>query len=238
MKKSLIYFIFSGLAFASLLSSCEDKDREKNNPISAPSLRFDTVGAVKTGTFTVYGNITNSGNLFIQGKGILYSDTAAVPSFRHVVKTATSEGAGSFNGVATGLKPLTVYKFRLFARNYVDTTYSEVFEYKSAPLTAKVSAGVLSSVDRTSVMVSSTLTDNSGETILDRGFVVGTAANPQINTRFGDYNFVSVSSDSTENTYTTTIQNLTPAKRYFIRPYVRNRGGIGYGAQIDVTTLP
>ncbi|HOY96447.1 MAG TPA: hypothetical protein PK509_11960 [Catalimonadaceae bacterium] len=233
MKKNFVYLCLAGSLLTAGFTACTDETRKDNKPLSGPTLRFDSVGGVKAGSSTLFGSITNSGGLLISGKGILYSDTTSNPTFKHVVKVATGEGTGLFSTAATPLKPRTTYYARLFARNYMDTTYSDVITFFSAPALAKVSAGVVSEFGRDTLNVSSTLTDNSFETIYDRGFVYGEFTNPTlVNT------IVSVNSDSTENGFSTVIRNLGPGRRYYIRPFVRNRGGVGYGAQAIVVLQP
>lgn len=239
MKTKLIFSIFLAPALALLNFSCEDPDRGMNAPLSAPALRFDSVGAVRTGQFTVYGNITNSGGLLVQGRGVLFSETAEVPGFKDQVKIATGDGAGIMTAALTALKPRTTYRFRLFARNFKDTSYSAVFSWFSAPLLPALSAcGVADSSRWDSLVVSSGLTGNGGETIFDRGFVISKVSNPPINTRPGEQNFISVDSDSSRTNFQATIRNLARNTRYFIRPYSRNRGGIGYGTQVTIRTAP
>lgn len=239
MKSTSIKQLFPVLGLSLLIFSCEDPERGKNGPISAPGLRFDSVGAVKAGSFTVFGNITSSGGLVVQGRGILFSESSEVPSFKDQVKIATGDGAGVMSGALPGLKPRTNYRFRLFARNWKDTSYSDVFTYFSAPSLPALSAGlVIDSTRWDSLVVESSLSGNGGETLLDRGFVVSKQSNPAINTRLGDYNFISVDSDSSLNSFRTAVKGLTTGVRYYIRPYARNRGGVGYGTQVSVLTKP
>jgi len=239
MKTFFIKNILPATALALLIFSCEDPERGKNGPLTAPSLRYDSVGAVKSGSFTVYGNITNSGGVLVQGRGVLFSETAETPGFSDQVKTATGDGAGLMTAALAGLKHRTTYRFRLFARNWVDTSYSDVFTYFSAPsLPALAPCIVLDSTRRDSIVVSTSLTANGGETLKDRGFVVSRLNNPAINTKPGEINFIAVDSDSTLNSFQTVIRNLAGQTRYYIRPYARNRGGIGYGNQVTFITKP
>ena len=233
MKKNFVYLFIAGSLLTAGFTACTDDSRKENNPLSGPTLRFDSVGGIKAGSVTLFGSITNSGGLLVSGKGILYSDTTNNPTFKHVIKAATGEGTGVFSTAATPLKPRTTYYARMFARNFMDTTYSDVISFFSAPALGKVAAGVVSEFGRDTLNISSALTDNSFEIIYDRGFVYGPATAPTIaNT------IVSVNSDSTENGYSAVIRNLAPGKKYFIRPYVRNRGGVGYGTQATVTMQP
>ena len=228
-----------GLVSLSLVS-CEDKDREDNRPLSKPEIQLDSIGLVRTGSVLVYGNVTNSGNLYIQGKGIFFTDDPSrTLTFGSIAPRSAADGGGTFSIPLTGLKPRTTYRARFFARNYIDTAYSQEFTFFSAPTLGSVTAASALEVGRDTVKVSSTLTGNGSETILDRGFIIGRSTNPQINTKKGDYNFLAVDSDSTRGTtFTGIVRNLEPGKTYYLRPYVRNRGGIGYGPQAVVTTQP
>jgi hypothetical protein len=155
------------------------------------------------------------------------------------VKIATGDGAGVFSAALAGLKPRTNYRFRLFARNMVDTNYSEVYSFFSAPNLPSLSAAVVVDSSRwDSLVVSSSLITNGSESIFDRGFVIAKTNNPFINTKAGEINFVSVDSDSSLNGFQNTIRNLQPSTKYFIRPYARNRGGVGYGVQVAIRTKP
>jgi hypothetical protein len=239
MKNLFIKNILPAAAIAFLSIACEDPERGENKPLTAPALRFDSVGAVKTGSFTVYGNITSSGGLLVQGRGVLYSETSETPGFKDLIKAATGDGIGIMTAALNGLKPRTTYRFRLFARNWMDTTYSDVFTYFSAPTTPALSAAVIiDSTRRDSIVVESQLTSNGGETIFDRGFVISRVNNPAINTKPGEINFVAIDSDSSLNTFRAVVRNFVPQTRYFIRPYARNRGGIGYGTTVSILSKP
>ena len=239
MIPSVINKIIPAAALAALLFSCEDPERGKNGPLSAPTLRFDSVASVKTGSVVVHGNITASGGLLVQGRGVLFSETAETPGFKDQVKTATGDGAGTMTASLTGLKPRTSYRFRLFARNWKDTSYSDVFSFFSAPALPTLSAGII--VDSTrwdSLVVGSSLTGNGGELLQDKGFVISRSNNPAINTKPGEINFVSAGSDSSLASFQSVARNLLKNTRYFIRPFARNRGGIGYGTQVSVLIKP
>jgi hypothetical protein len=239
MKTLFIKNIIPATAVALLIFSCEDPERGENKPLSAPLLRFDSVGAVKAGSFTVYGNITNSGGLLVQGRGVLFSETAETPGFKDQVKAAIGDGAGIMTAALTGLKPRTNYRFRLFARNWKDTAYSDVFTYFTAPVVPGLApCAIIDTSRRDSIVVESALTANGGESVYDRGFIISRLNNPAINTKPGEVNFVSVNSDSSLTTFRTVIRNLAGQTRYYIRPYARNRGGIGYGTQIPILTKP
>jgi hypothetical protein len=233
MKRNIVQLFLIASTFSILLFSCEDDATTPSKPVSAPVLRYDSLGAVRSGSVTFFGAVTSGGNLSVGGRGVLYSDTVDVPTFAHTLKAATGEGIGAFSTVLTGLKPRTNYKARIFARNAMDTTYSDVIAFFSAPLAAKVSAGIMVAVGRDTIEVKSSLTDTSSESIYDRGFVYGTASSPNILT-----GTKLVVGGSSLGDFSGILRNLLPDKQYYIRPFVRNRGGVGYGTQVIVRTLP
>lgn len=240
MKISILHFCFLAIGFAGL-TACEDKGKTENPAITPPVVVLDSIGGVFDRNAGLFGKVASSGSLAISARGAVFSETETAPTIRKSDGFRPGGvGAGSFRVNLTTLKNRTTYYMRVYAVNYLDTIYSNTITHFSAPKAPTLAAASSVQVDRESVVVKSTLTGNGSELLYDRGFLLSTKTNPTLatGTRLAFGSTPAEQTDSTRNEYQMTVTGLAPNTQYFLRPYARNRGGVGYGSQISVTTQP
>lgn len=103
-------------------------------------------------------------------------------------------------------------------------------EEDKTPKLTTVSIG--NNITATTAVSGGNIISDAGTAITQKGVVWGTAQNPTIENNIGITNDGSGSDDFTSN-----ITGLTPSTKYYIRAYARNSNGVGYGDELDFTTL-
>ena len=92
-----------------------------------------------------------------------------------------------------------------------------------------VTTQVASSVDSDSAIGNGTVVSDGDQTITERGFALGLAANPTIaNSTY--------TSSGTTGSFSAVLNNLSPGTLYHVRAYATNAIGTGYGADVTFTT--
>ena len=94
-----------------------------------------------------------------------------------------------------------------------------------------LSAPVIENTTSSEVSVSVRIADESIENIVDRGFVWGTAPNPDLS----NGNIVSVDCDSQE--FEAVIGSLEHSTKYYLRAFATNSRGTGYSKEVSFHTL-
>jgi hypothetical protein len=103
----------------------------------------------------------------------------------------------------------------------------------SQPATANVptlSTLPITEISDKSVKVGVTISDNGGATITERGVCYSTLPNPNINNSIEK-------SGTGVGSFEVTIQGLDRGKKYYVRAYAKNNAGVGYGNELEFTTL-
>lgn len=88
-----------------------------------------------------------------------------------------------------------------------------------------------SSITATTVTISGNVTDDGGNSVSERGFVLSTIANPTIN----DTKITSPNGGL--GNYSEQITGLNPNQTYFVRAYSQNQAGVSYGNELSFSTL-
>ena len=143
-----------------------------------------------------------------------------------------STGPGDFPNVRMGfLKPDTDYYVAAYAINYVGISYGEVYTFHTlADGVPSVVTLPTSDVTETTADVCGAVVDDGGHDILERGICYGLSSDPDIS---GSH-VVCAAGDSL---FCTTLTGLEPNTTYHYRAYAENEEGIGYGEDMQFTTL-
>lgn len=106
-------------------------------------------------------------------------------------------------------------------------------EESKPPVTVPVLAATTAATSITETTASSggNVTEDGGSTILARGICYDTLASPTFD---NDHPFTSDGAGT--GSFTSTLTDLLPGKKYFVRAFATNVIGIGYGAEISFTT--
>lgn len=91
-----------------------------------------------------------------------------------------------------------------------------------------VNTTAVTNISYTSATTGGEVTNDGGAMILDRGICIGTATNPTIaNTK--------ITGGNGTGTFVTSLTNLIPGKKFYVRAYATNEQGTQYGNEINFT---
>ncbi len=193
-----------------------------------PMLTTDTISSITGNSASGGGNVTNNGGAAVTARGICFG-TAHNPTVSDS-KTSDDKGTGAFVSSLTNLKGNTTYYVRAYATNSVGTDYGPEVSFTTLVDLPQVTTSPVDSVTKTSAVSGGTFTYDGGGQITERGLVWGMNANPTIN----DNKIVDTGTDST---FVTNLTGLTKNTTYHVRAYAVNSAGVGYGDDIQFTTL-
>lgn len=148
-------------------------------------------------------------------------------SSSHVV---VENGAlGDFRAPMRGLTPTTNYYVRAYAVNSKGISYGEMLEFVTLSDQVQglnVTTMEVTNVTATSAVAHGTVTDDTGEVILERGVCLSEAPYPSINNRCFPVG-------SGVGNIEVTMDSLAYTKDYYVRAYAKTRGqGVVYGDNV------
>jgi len=203
-----------------------------------PSVSTEAV-TFPEGTFAyiiLNGEATAANGQSITAHGIVYSLNPANtnPTVGNGDVMTRGSGLGEFNYELniTGTSPGTVVYYRAWAQNSLGYGYGEVISHtiQKLPILASVSA---SNLTKTSVTVSSSVTNNGGTTVIARGFVYKIndgGPNPTLE------NATVVYVGSGDGSFSTDLTGLQPGTNYLVRAFATNSLGTEYTSNNGVIT--
>ncbi|HRH36007.1 MAG TPA: hypothetical protein PKY12_13165 [Catalimonadaceae bacterium] len=241
----LISYIFSIALIASLFS-CEEEDA--SYPMATGTIIVDSAARVEatTGTLTLAfltGKVTNSGNLPVE-RGLYISDTLGEISSddpgvvaRDADRTIADldGGGGRFTLKVTLLKAQTMYYYRFYVKNYRGISLSPVESFYSAPTLPKLTIAPVVVTGDTAYF-SGAVTSNGGESISQKGFVYSLGQLPVITDV--DNVVILPQGDTLVSGFSDKVSGLLKNRKYYVRTYAVNRGGVNYSGQQIFTTNP
>jgi hypothetical protein len=117
----------------------------------APTVVSGSSSNISSTTATASGNVTSSGGSTVTARGICYNTTGTPTTADSTV--AGGSGTGTFSGNLTGLDAGTLYYWRTYATNAVDTSYGAIYTFTTKEIVTQwgtsfttVSAGTLTKV--------------------------------------------------------------------------------------------
>ena len=225
MKASLRISVMTLLLVGSalFLNSC------KKDP-APPTVTTTGISAINLTTASSGGNVTADGGAEVTGRGVCWntSENTTVSSN----KTSDGAGMGTFSSSLTQLTPGTKYYVRAYATNEAGTGYgdNQSFNTKEVIL-ATVTTYDITSVTQTSAVAGGNITSDGGGTITSGGVCWSTNQSPTINDS-------KTSNGTGIGPFTSNLTWLTPNTQYYVKAYVTNEKGTGYGNAVSFTTNP
>jgi len=235
--KLLIYFSII------TIFSCEKGiwDLKRTNPLdgkaisqniipkdSLPSLSTLSIGSITGTTASTGGDITSSASYNIIAKGVCWN-TSPNPTINDN-KTSDGVGLGKFTSSITNLKPNTLYYVRAYATSSKGTAYGNEISFTTLNTLSTLTTTDASSITSSAATTGGNITDDGGFAILSRGVCWGTSTAPTIaNNKTID--------GSGKGSFMSSITNLSPNSKYYVRAYATNNQGTAYGNEITFTTL-
>lgn len=225
MKKYLVLFFAS----ITLLSSCKVEDLL--NPaviVTKPATDITGTSAVLNGDLVSLAT-TGAGTANAE-RGFIYTNLSMTPTLQDN-KIAIGSGLGAYSYLLQNLKPNTTYYFMAYSLNSNNSpSFGMVQTFKTTDLKVPTATKVdVTKLGLTSATFTSSISDDGGAAITERGFVYSTTANPTTAK-------TKVSSGSGKGEFTAAVTNLVKATTYYIRSYAINSKGISYGIEGSFTT--
>jgi len=193
-----------------------------------PSITTSPVTNVESTAAVSGGIIKSDGDESIRFKGVCWS-TNENPS---VADQKTTDGSGNDNFVSqiTGLTPGVKYYVRAYAVNSKGTAYGNSLSFTTVAQLPTVTTSSISSVTSYSAICGGNVTSDGGSAVSVRGVCWSTNTNPTTND-FKTVNGTGLGS------FSSSISNLLPDTKYYVRSYATNSIGTVYGNEFFFTTL-
>ncbi len=206
----------------------------------APTASTTAATAITSTTATLNGNITSDGGAAITARGFVYATSNTDLTIENTAADTVivSGTTGTFNSAITSLTAGTMYYYRAYATNSVDTTYGEVQSFTTsapvAPTAPTASTTAATTITSSTATLNGDITSDGGATITARGFVYATS-NTDLTIENTAADTVIVS--GTTGTFNSAITSLTAGTMYYYTAYAINSVDTTYGAVQSFTTL-
>ncbi|MFZ2338510.1 MAG: fibrobacter succinogenes major paralogous domain-containing protein [Bacteroidales bacterium] len=210
----------SFLSAALLLSSCV------NDP-TIPVIITGQVTDITINSVKISGEVTDDGGAEVTVRGFCWGISTNPTMQDDFIPSGT--GQGEFTSTIETLEPNTTYYIRAFAQNSVGIAYGNELTFTTGIGAPQVTTGTVSGITATSAVCGGTITYNGGAEITARGVCWSTLPEPDLE-------------DSFTTTYTgseaffSTMTNLLPGTKYYVRSYVKNSSWTVYGEQVSFNT--
>lgn len=221
--KTVVYLLFLFFIYA-----CSKNEEDTVNQV----LEISTKEALSIGyeNATVGGIIVNSTGTEIIEKGILWGEQTDL-TFSTDQFVAVGNGNQSFDVTLTQLLPNTTYYFQAYIKTQNETLMGETKSFSTKALGLALIETLLPvQITPTSALLKGNVSYEGGSTVTDRGFVLGTAPNPDLSTA----EVIAVGQG--QGMYEQNMSQLLPASTYYVKAYAVNSLGISYGDEIIFST--
>jgi hypothetical protein len=206
-------------------------------------LQFQTTGVVGTpsvstlgsptktkNSIVVRGEVVSTGSSPVFNRGICYS-TAPNPTINNSV-IVSGQGIGQYIVTINNLVPSTIYYIRAYATNKSGTSYGSEINISTSGDIPTIITNSINNISLTTANGGGEITLSGGRVVTSRGVIWSTNPNPTINlsTKTVDGSGIGI--------FTSAITGLVQNTKYYVRAYAINDNGVGYGNEINFTTLP
>jgi len=225
MKKYLVLFFAS----ITLLASCKIEDL-LNPAVILTKKPTDITG----NSATLHGNLvslstTGTGTANAE-RGFIYTNLSMTPTLSDN-KIAVGSGVGEYSYILTNLKPNTTYYYMAYSLNSNNSpSFGMVETFKTIDLKVPTATKVdVTKLGLTTATFTSSVSDDGGAAVTERGFVYSTTANPTTAK-------TKVASGTGKGEFSSSVTNLVKGTTYYIRSYAINSKGTSYGIESSFTT--
>lgn len=225
MKKYLVLFITS----ITLLASCKIEDL-LNPAVIVTKPATDITGNSATFHGDLVSLSTTGTGIANAERGFIYTNLSATPTLADN-KIAVGSGVGIYSYKIINLKPNTTYYYMAYSLNSNNSpSFGMVETFKTMDLKVPTATKVdVTKLGLTTATFTSSVTEDGGTEVTERGFVYSTTPNPTISK-------TKVISGVGKGEFSSSVTNLVKATTYYIRSYAINSKGISYGIESSFTT--
>ena len=215
------------------ISYSETAEFQTGSAAVIPTLSGTTVSEIGETSAKAVATVVSDGGISVSAKGFCYSSTNNQPTLEVGIVLSDASTGGAITGVLKDLEPNAKYYIRAYATNGEGTAYGVVNEFstqKESSSTPTVGVTVINTVTKTTAGVSSSITNDGGAVITERGFCYSTVnTTPTISDN-------KINSDISKKDFTGSLAALAMGTQYYIRAYAVNMNGISYGETNSFTT--
>jgi uncharacterized protein (TIGR02145 family) len=193
-----------------------------------PTVTTDEVTQVTSGSAVCGGNVTAEGSSPVTAKGVCWGPNTT-PTIEVNNKTNNGTGTGHYTSNLTGLDPGTKYFIRAYATNSAGTSYGTEYNFTTSAVLPTLNTLPVTLISSSGASSGGNITSTGGASIIAKGVCWKTSPGPNIN------------DNKTENgigpdDFVSTLTNLLPGTKYYVRAYATNSVGPGYGNELEFTT--
>lgn len=180
---------------------------------------------------TCGGKISDLGGNTITERGVCWS-TSRTPTLANNY-SASTDNTNDFSARMTNLTAQTKYYVRAYVKtNSGETYYGQEIQFTTTQevFLPQASVTTITNISAVSVTASAFVLDNGNGTVKDKGFCYSTSPYPTVVDK-------KYSCGKNASSFTTNLSGLNENTHYYIRAYVVNECGTGYGEQMEFQTL-
>ena len=190
---------------------------------------LDSIGAISEYTGSAHVNIKYDGGSPITERGVCWS-TVTTPVYSGNHKSSGTD-TGSFSVLIDNLSHSTMYRVRAYTINSEGITYSNEISFNTKVALPTVTTTDISLITSNSASSGGTVTAGGDVTVTGRGICWSTSPLPSIEDN-------KTTNGTGTGTFSSSISELTPNTKYYVRAYATVAGGVAYGSVMNFTTLP
>lgn len=201
-----------------------------NNTLFSPMVSTAIASNITGSTFTIGGSVIANGASSVTAYGVCWATTQN-PTIA-ASKTTDGTGLGSFTSSISGLIAGTTYYVRAYATNSTTTSYGNQVTV-ATPLTVvfpTVTTSAATNITESAATCAGSSTATGGAAITEKGICWSTNQSPTISDS-------KIASGNGTGSFTVQLSALAPNTIYYVRSYAVNSAGVGYGTQVNFTTL-
>lgn len=169
------------------------------------------------------GHVISDGGVAVNVRGVCWS-TSELPTKDLPTRTENGSGTGTFISIIQGLTPDTTYYVRAYATNLLGTAYGQQRSFKTLKLPT-VTTAAIGDITGVSATSGGNVTDDADLNVFERGICWNTAPLPTTN------HFVAIDQNTGMGAFTSSMTDLIPGIRYYVRAYAVCELDTVYGQQ-------
>ncbi|MTK52679.1 hypothetical protein [Paludibacter sp.] len=199
--------------------------------LTIPTVITANADSIWSSGVAIGGEVTASGGSTVTSRGVCWSATV-LPTVDLTTKTVNGSGLGKFKSSVTGLTHSTIYYIRAYATNSLGTAYGQTDTIKTNPVVPTLSNVALAALNDSTQIGTTSVTDDGGAPVIQRGICWGTAESPTLSNSFV------IDSGTGLGSYNDTITKLVQGVTYYVRAFAKNSAGVGYGPDVSSKSCP
>lgn len=198
---------------------------------TAPSVQTTDASDISSSGAMLSGEVLDDNGEPISERGFVWIKGQGTPAASSN-KVNVDGTTGEYSATISGLEPNQTYSYRAYAANSKGTAYGETKSFVTLVALPEVEYLSASDITSSSAVVTAKVTAHGGETVSEVGFLYGTTSSLDPSTASR------VTSAYNIDSFSFTLDNLSRATEYYVRPFATNSAGTSYGETMSFTTLP